>query len=127
MMMIPMMIHVRQFLMEVAKGDDPDDSLVPGDDPDDDSLGSEEAAFWLLISELEGSDSEFGFLPVEVRKCGKPKKKKQKQQLNSEEALPSKEAYSSFNISNNRRSAVPRRQTKPSRDMAVDISNSAAG
>ena len=45
--------------------------------------------------------------------------------LGSEEALPSKEAYSGFNICSVRRFAVPRQQTKPSRDMAVDISSSA--
>ena len=60
-----------------------------------------------------------------VRKCGK-KKKKQKQKLNSKEALPSKEAYSGFNVSSVQRFAVPRKQTVSSRDMAVGISSSAA-
>jgi hypothetical protein len=105
-------------------------------------VDSEEAAFWLLISELEGCDlhvqSEFGALqeascactfsclPVAVRKCGtQKKKKKKKQNLNSKEALPSKEAYSGFNVSSVQRFAVPRKQTVPSRDMAVGISSSA--
>jgi hypothetical protein len=100
-------------------------------------VDSEEAAFWLLISELEGCDlqvqSEFGALqeascactfsclPVADRKCGK---KKKKQKLNSKEALPSKEAYSGFNVSSVQRFAVPRKRTMPSRDMAVGISSS---
>ena len=102
-------------------------------------VDSEEAAFWLLISELEGCDlhvqSELGALreascactfsclPVAVRKCGTQKKKKKK--LNSKEALPSKEVYSGFNVSSVQRFAVPRKQTVPSRDMAVGISSSA--
>ena len=45
--------------------------------------------------------------------------------LNSKEALPSKEAYSGFNVSSVQRFAVPHEQTMPSRDMAVNISSSA--
>jgi hypothetical protein len=117
----------------------PDAMIFPQDN--DTPPDSEEAAFWLLITELEGCDlhvqSELGALPeascactfsclpVAVRKCGTQKKKKKKQKLNSKEALPSKEAYSGFNVSSVQRFAVPRKQTVPSRDMAVGISSSA--
>ena len=103
--------------------DSPQHSLVPSDNTAVDSLGSEEAAFWLLISELEGSDlreqSEFGALPEAVRK-------KKKQKLNSEEALPSVEANSGFINITVQRLDVPHKQTVSSRDMAVGISSSAA-
>ncbi len=100
-------------------------------------VDAEEAAFRLLISELEEwcgfSTSAAVSAPHQtaaetvsgkeaVRKCGKPKKKKKKK-LNSKEALTSKEAYSSFNVSSVKRFAVPRKQTVPSRDMAVGISS----
>jgi hypothetical protein len=62
---------------------------------------------------------------VAVRECGEPKQKKKQQKLNSKEALPSKELYSGFNVSSVQRFAVPRKQTVPSRDMAVEISSSA--
>ena len=50
-----------------------------------------------LASEAASCVYTFKSLPVAVRKCGTPKKKKkkQKQKLNSKEALTSKEAYSS--------------------------------
>ncbi len=67
----------------------------------------------------------FSCLPVAVRKCGTQKKQKQKQNLNSKEALPSKEAYSGFNISSVQRFAVQRKQAVPSRDMAGGSSSSA--
>ena len=47
--------------------------------------------------------------PLSIRQCGTPKK--QKQQLKSKEALPSKEANSAFSISSVRRFAVPRKQS----------------
>ena len=51
-----------------------------------------------LDSEAASCVYTFEILPVAVRKCGTLKKKK-KQKLNSKEALPSKEAYSGFNVS----------------------------
>jgi len=102
-------------------------------------VDAEEAAFRLLISELEewcGFNTSAAVSAPDqtaaetvsgkeaVRKCGKPKKKKKKK-LNSKEALPSKELYSGFNVSSVQRFAVPRKQTVPSRDMAVGISSSA--
>ena len=79
-----------------------------------------------LASEAASCVYTFQGLPVAVRKCGTLKKKK-KQKLNSKEALPSKEAYSGFNVSSVQRFAVPRKQTVSSRDMAVGIFlNSAA-
>ena len=104
-------------------------------------VDAEEAAFRLLIFELEEWCSYNTSAAVSacdqaaaetvsgkeaVRKCGtQKKKKKKKKNLNSKEALPSKEAYSSFNVSSVQRFAVPRKQTVPSRDMAVGISSSA--
>ena len=78
-----------------------------------------------LASEAASCVCTFSCLPVAVRKCGTLKKKK-KQKLNSKEALPSKEAYSGFNVSSGQRFAVPHKQTVSSRDMAVGISSSAA-
>ena len=87
--------------------------------------GAAAVAIELALAPEEASCAcTFSCRPVAVRKCGK-KKKKQKQKLNSKEALPSKEAYSGFNVSSVQRFAVPREQTMPSRDMAVDISRSA--
>ena len=71
-----------------------------------------------LASEAASCVCTFSCLPVAVRKCGTIKKK---QKLNSKEALPSKEAYSGFNVSSVQRFAVPRKQTVSSRDMAVGI------
>jgi len=102
-------------------------------------VDAEEAAFQRLIFELEEwcdyntsaavsacdqAAAETVSGKEAVRKCGTQKKKK-KQNLNSKEALPSKEAYSGFNISSVQRFAVPRKQTVSSRDIAVGISSTA--
>ena len=84
-----------------------------------------DAALASLASKEVTCACTFSCLPVAVRECGEPKQKKKKQKLNSKEALPSKEAYSSLNVSSVQRFAVPRKQTVPSRDMAVVISSSA--
>jgi hypothetical protein len=108
----------------------PQDNDTPPDSADD--FGPFAAAVAAALASLASKEAScactFSCLPVAVRKCGtqkKKKKKKKKQNLNSKEALPSKEAYSGFNVSSVQRFAVPRKQTVPSRDIAVGISSTA--
>jgi hypothetical protein len=105
----------------------PQDNDTPPDSVDD--FGPFAAAVADALASLASKEvtcaCTFSCLPVAVRECGEPKQKKKKQKLNSKEALPSKELYSGFNVSSVQRFAVPRKQTVPSRDMAVGISSSA--
>jgi hypothetical protein len=105
----------------------PQDNDTPPDSVDD--FGPFAAAVAAALASLASKEvtcaCTFSCLPVAVRECGEPKQKKKKQKLNSKGALPSKEAYSGFDVSSVQRFAVPRKQTVPSRDMAVGISSSA--
>jgi len=99
---------MRQFLTEAATDDDMRQFLTEAATDDDMRQFLTEAA--------TGDDPDDSLVPGDDPDVDS---------LGSEEALPSKEAYSGFNICSVRRFAVPRQQTKPSRDMAVDISSSA--